>query len=92
MEFTILESRGNTPIPMPTCDCSVCEEARETGVPYARRGNAVFLHCVNVLVDAPELIWDSINRAGIESDDHVFLSHFHADHTHGLRFLQPFGI
>jgi phosphoribosyl 1,2-cyclic phosphate phosphodiesterase len=92
MEFTILGSGGNTPTPMPTCDCSVCEEAREAGVPYTRRGNSVFLHEENVLIDAPELVWESLNREGIASVDHVFISHFHADHTLGLRSLQPFGI
>lgn len=92
MEFTILGSGGNTPIPMPTCDCRVCDEAREKGEPYARRGNSVFLHDENVLIDVPELVWHSLNRERITSVDYVFISHFHADHTLGLRTLQPFGI
>ena len=92
MEFTILGSGGNTPIPMPTCSCRVCDEAREKDEPYARRGNSVFLHDENVLIDVPELVWYSLNRERITTVDYVFISHFHADHTLGLRTLQAFGI
>lgn len=92
MEFTILGSGGNTPIPMPTCGCRVCDEAREKGEPYARRGNSVFLHDENVLIDVPELVWYSLNRERITTVDYVFISHFHADHTLGLRAIQSFGI
>ena len=77
---------------MPTCGCRICEEAREEGEPYARRGNSIFLHDGNVLIDVPELVWHSLNSERIMNVDYVFISHFHADHTLGLRTLQPFGI
>jgi phosphoribosyl 1,2-cyclic phosphate phosphodiesterase len=92
MEFTVLGSGGNSPTPMPTCDCRVCEEAREKGIPYARRGNSLFVHDENILVDAPELVWESLNRESVRAVDYVFLTHFHADHTLGLRVLQPLGM
>jgi len=92
MEITVLGSGGNSPTPMPTCDCRVCVEARAKGIPYARRGNSMFVHDANLLIDTPELVWHSLNRAGIESVEYVFLSHFHADHTLGLRTLQALGI
>jgi len=92
MDITILGSGGNTPTPMPTCDCRVCVEARAEGVPYARHGNSMFVHDANLLVDTPELAWHSLNREGIDTVEYVFLSHFHADHTLGLRTLQPLGI
>ena len=92
MDITILGSGGNTPIPMPTCDCRICTEARENGEPYARQGNSVYVHDENVVIDLPELIWESLNRETIPAVDHVFISHFHADHTHGLRVLQALGI
>lgn len=92
MDITVLGSGGNTPTPMPTCDCRVCVEAREEGIPYARHGNATFVHDANLLVDAPELVWHSLNREGIERVEYIFLSHFHADHTLGLRTIQPFGL
>ena len=92
MELTVLGSGGNSPIPMPTCGCRVCTEASEKGVPYARRGNSLFVHDENVLIDTPELVWESLNRERIEVVDYVFLTHFHADHTMGLRVLQPLGL
>ncbi len=92
MDLTILGSGGNSPIPMPTCDCRVCEQAREKGEPYARRGNSIFVHDENVLIDAPELVWYSLNREGIQSVDYVLVTHFHADHTMGLRSLQALGM
>jgi len=92
MELTVLGSGGNSPTPMPTCDCRVCVEAREKGVPYARRGNSLFVHDENILIDTPELVWESLNRERIEDVEYVFLSHFHADHTLGLRTLQPLGM
>lgn len=92
MDITILGSGGNAPTPMPTCDCRVCVEAREKGVPYARRGNSTFVHGIDLLVDTPELVWHSLGREGIDSVEYVFLSHFHADHTLGLRTLQALGM
>lgn len=92
MELTILGSGGNTPIPLPTCTCRVCEEARIKGEPYARRGNSIFVHDENVLIDVPELVWYSLNRERIQTVDYVFVSHFHADHAFGLRVLQALGL
>ncbi|MFP4038347.1 MAG: MBL fold metallo-hydrolase [Candidatus Nanohaloarchaea archaeon] len=77
---------------MPTCDCEICEEAREKGVPYSRSGNSIFIHDQNILIDTPERIWDSLNRENIEKVDYIFISHFHADHVLGLRVLQPLGL
>lgn len=91
MDITVLGSGGNSPIPMPTCECRVCVEAREKGEPYARRGNSLFIHDENILIDAPELVWHSLNRERIEQVDYVLLSHYHADHTLGLRTLQSLG-
>lgn len=92
MEITVLGSGGNMPIPLPTCRCRVCDEARENGEPYARRGNSLFVHDENVLIDTPELVWHSLNRERIEQVDYVLLSHFHADHTLGLRALQSLAL
>lgn len=92
MDITILGSGGNTPTPMPTCDCRVCAEARAKGVPYARRGNSMFVHEADLLIDTPELVWHSLNRTGIDTVEYIFLSHFHADHTLGLRTVQPLGM
>jgi phosphoribosyl 1,2-cyclic phosphate phosphodiesterase len=43
-------------------------------------------------VDAPEQVWNSLNREDIEQVDCIFISHFHFDHWLGLRILQPLGV
>jgi len=91
MEITILGSGGNSQIPMPTCECRVCEEAREKGIPYERSGNSLFIHDENILIDCPENIWNTLDREKIAEVDTVFLTHYHADHTLGLRVLQALG-
>lgn len=92
MNITILGSGGNTPIPLPTCDCRICTEAREKGVPYSRAGNSIFVHDENILFDTPEKVWDSLNRENIAQVDYIFISHFHYDHVLGLRVLQALGV
>jgi phosphoribosyl 1,2-cyclic phosphate phosphodiesterase len=92
MDITILGSGGNTSPPMPTCQCKICREAREKGEPYARRGNSIFFHDENIMIDAPEQIWYSLNREDIKQVDYIFISHFHYDHILSLRVLQPLGI
>jgi phosphoribosyl 1,2-cyclic phosphate phosphodiesterase len=69
------------------CDCSICVEARERGAPYARRGYGLFLHDVNGLIDAAESAPANLTRWGIDELEYVFLTHWHPDHTHGLRVL-----
>jgi hypothetical protein len=43
MKWTILGSGGCTVIPKPLCQCRVCREAKEKGIPYARSGPSAFL-------------------------------------------------
>lgn len=88
LTLTFLGSGGNSPIPMPTCSCEVCEQARREGVPYARHGNSMYLHEMGALVDAPEFVYTNFERAGAESLDYVLLTHWHPDHVNGLRVVQ----
>lgn len=91
MDVTLLGSGGNFPIPMPTCDCRICVEARERGLPFSRAGNATFVHDAKALVDAPEAIWRMLNRERIPDVEYVFVSHHHSDHVRGLRVVQALG-
>ena len=85
MRIEFLGSGGATTTPRPGCQCRVCVEARERGVPYSRTGPAVFVHGPDVLIDTPEEIKDQLNRAGIDRIRAGLYSHWHPDHTMGRR-------
>lgn len=89
MAFTVLGSGGNTPTP-PTCDCQVRAEARRD-IPYARRGNGIYRHDEHALIDAPELVRETLDRERIAEAEYVVPSHFHADQTLGLGRSRPSG-
>jgi phosphoribosyl 1,2-cyclic phosphate phosphodiesterase len=63
-------------------------EAREKGVPYSRSGPALFLEDINALFDTPEEINVQVNRENITEIDYIFYTHWHPDHTRGIRLLE----
>jgi phosphoribosyl 1,2-cyclic phosphate phosphodiesterase len=87
MKLTILGSGGATPTPRPFCQCSTCEKARASGEPYKRNSSSLYVNDFFTLIDCPEDIGDSLNRRGIRRVDHLFITHWHPDHTFGLRPL-----
>lgn len=88
MRLLVLGSGGNTPIPTPTCSCTVCEQARESGPPYSRGGNSLYLPDIAAMVDAPEFAFRALNREQITDLEYIFLTHWHPDHINGLRLVQ----
>lgn len=88
MRLTFLGSGGNLPIPMPTCSCRICRQARDRGIPYARHGNSMYLHDMAAMVDAPEQSQANLNREGIDDLRYLFLTHWHPDHVGGIRVVQ----
>ena len=91
MDLTLLGSGGDSQTPMPTCDCRVCEPAREEGSPHARLGNSTLVRDANAVVDAPESVWAMLNREDVSEVDYIFVSHHHSDHVGGLRVVQAIG-
>jgi len=69
MHLTLLGSGGDSPTPMPTCDCRVCSPAREQGPPHARLGNSTYVHDAIAVVDAPESLWAILNRGCVSEVD-----------------------
>ena len=87
MKLTILGSAGCMPTPRPLCQCSLCKKARKLGEPYKRNCSSMFFNDINALFDCPEDIADSLNSRNIKKVDHLFLTHWHPDHTFGLRLI-----
>ena len=75
-------------IPKPLCQCHVCREARNKGLPYARTGPSAFLHDVNLLIDTPAEIAVQLNRSRIRRIDYLILTHLDPDHVEGLRVVE----
>jgi phosphoribosyl 1,2-cyclic phosphate phosphodiesterase len=83
MDFLILGSGGAMPIPRPFCQCKVCKSARNG---KGKRNHAsAFLTKANFLFDAGEDIKESLNRENIKTVNGIFLTHWHPDHSFGLR-------
>lgn len=92
MKFKVLGSGGCTSIPRATCSCRVCKEAREKGTPYSRFGCSLLLEDINLLIDTPEDINIALNKFDVKSIDNVLYSHWHPDHTLGMRVFEQIKI
>lgn len=88
MKFTVTGSGGCVSLPRPTCQCAVCRQAREKGLPYARHGCSLYLHDAALLVDTPEDISQALNAAGIGAVEAIAYSHWDPDHTMGMRVIE----
>lgn len=88
MELIILGSGGFQTIPRPCCQCKTCVEARSKGIPYSRNGPSIFIKELNAIFDTPRDIIDSINRENIAKIEYIFYTHWHPDHTEGMRVVE----
>jgi len=75
-------------IPKPLCQCHICREARQKGVPYARSGPSAFLHDINLLIDTPAEIISLLNHSNIRRVDYLIFSHLDPDHVEGFRVVE----
>jgi phosphoribosyl 1,2-cyclic phosphate phosphodiesterase len=48
----------------------------------------MYVHDARLLIDATEDVIPLLNRAGVEQVDHLFLTHWHPDHTGGFRAVE----
>lgn len=88
MKVEFLGTGGAFATPRPLCDCRVCAEAREKGIPYSRGGPSVFVHGPDVLVDTPEEIGVLLNRSRVTNVNACLYSHWHPDHVMGRRVFE----
>lgn len=87
MRLTILGSGGATTTPRPYCQCKICRKARKLGEPFKRNSTSIFINEIDTVIDCGEDIADSLNRRDIRKVDNLFITHWHPDHTFGLRPL-----
>ena len=92
MRIEFLGTGGAGTTPRPLCNCRVCAEARDKGVPYSRSGPSVFVHGPDLLIDTPEESKAQLNRSQITRVAAVTYSHWHPDHTVGRRVLEEMNI
>ena len=88
MKITILGSGGFQTIPRPLCQCKICKEAREKGTPYSRNGPSIYIHGADAIIDTPKDIINSVNREDIKKIKNIFFTHWHPDHTEGMRIVE----
>ncbi|MBW3003339.1 MBL fold metallo-hydrolase [Candidatus Woesearchaeota archaeon] len=86
MKFRILGSGGAVTTPKPLCSCSNCRKAR-TDSKLKRNSSSFYCEDIAALVDCGEDIADSLNRFNITDVEYLFITHWHPDHTFGLRPL-----
>jgi phosphoribosyl 1,2-cyclic phosphate phosphodiesterase len=92
MKLTVLGSGGFCATPRPGCSCAVCEEARRVGGRAARLGPSLYLHDIAALFDTPEDVAAELVRAGVDKVSHVFYTHWHPDHTMGMRIVEQLNV
>lgn len=86
MKLTILWSGWAIPTPRLNCECENCNTARLD--PKLKRNNtSIFVEDGKILVDCPEDIGDSLYRNNISNVEHLFITHWHPDHTFWLRII-----
>ena len=87
MKLIFLGTGGAIPTPRLFGECNLCNKAREKGIPYKRNSSSLYIDKINGIIDCPEDISDSINSKNIFNIKTLFITHWHPDHTFGLRLL-----
>ncbi|MCR5185960.1 MAG: MBL fold metallo-hydrolase [Clostridia bacterium] len=88
MRFNLLGTGGVTPIPKPCCNCKLCQNARKSGLINYQTGPSFYVYDDNLLFDTPEEVRFQLNRENIEKVENIILTHWHPDHTQGIRIIE----
>jgi phosphoribosyl 1,2-cyclic phosphate phosphodiesterase len=89
MDIEVLGSGGAIAVPRAFCSCRVCTEARaHPHPPFTRNGPSLYIHDLKLLIDTPEESRIQLNRAGITAVETVLYTHWHPDHTAGIRVFE----
>lgn len=90
-KITVLGSGTSTGVPILGCNCQVCQS---NDVRNKRFRTSAVIHLSNgqnVLIDASPDLRTQLLQKRIDHLEAVIITHDHADHTHGMDDLRPFG-
>lgn len=90
-KLTILGSGTSTGVPILGCLCQVCQS---NDVRNKRSRTSALIRSAtgkSILIDTPPDLRTQLLRSKIAHVDAVIITHDHADHTHGIDDLRPFG-
>lgn len=82
----ILWSWGAIPTPRPFCNDKLSTQAR-SDTSLQRDCSCFWIEDIKTLIDCPETIWNSANKAWIDDIENLFITHRHPDHTFWLRLV-----
>lgn len=88
MKLKLLGTGGVTPVPKPCCNCELCSNVREKGIIDYQTGSSMFIYEDNILFDTPEEVRFQLNKANIDNVENIILTHWHPDHTQGIRIVE----
>lgn len=90
-KITILGSGTSTGVPILGCNCQVCQ-SNDLRNKRLRTSAVITLQSgKNVLIDASPDLRTQLLKSQFTMIDAVIITHDHADHTHGMDDLRPFG-
>ena len=88
MEIIILGSGGINPPPRPGCQCRVCREARDVGIPHARTRPGLFINDQSLLIGASPDLRNQLNRENVDMVENVIIPGWEHLYTAGLHELK----
>lgn len=90
-KITILGSGTSTGVPILGCNCLVCQSNDLRNKRFRTSAVIGLPSGKNILIDASPDLRSQLLRSKIDMLDAVIITHDHADHTHGMDDLRPFG-
>lgn len=90
-KITILGSGTSTGVPILGCNCHVCQSNDPRNKRYRSSAIIELASGKRILIDASPDLRSQLLRHHVDTLDAVIITHDHADHTHGMDDLRPFG-
>ncbi len=90
-KITLMGSGTSTGVPILGCKCRVCRSSDTRNKRLRASALIETSQGKKILIDVPPDIRTQLLREDVANLDAVIITHDHADHTHGMDDLRPFG-